>query len=45
MSFFGFDPTIPRDGGHPTGAPGFGTAPNPFASFGQPGGLEDHDDA
>lgn len=33
MSFFGFDATLPRDRGHPTGAPGFTAVSNPFASF------------
>jgi hypothetical protein len=33
MSFFGFDPTLPRDRGHPTKAPGFGQAPDPFATL------------
>lgn len=44
MSFFGFDPTVPRGGGHPNKAPGFGTAPDPFASISQHRELEDEDD-
>lgn len=42
MSFFGFDPALPRDGGHPAKAPGFGTTPDPFASISR--GIEDDDD-
>lgn len=44
MSFFGFDPTIPRGGGHPSKAPGFGAAPDPFASIPQHRGPADDDD-
>ncbi|KAL8796130.1 MAG: hypothetical protein Q9195_001463 [Heterodermia aff. obscurata] len=44
MSFFGFDPTIPRGGGHPDKAPGFGTAPDPFAGISQHHGTGDEDD-
>lgn len=44
MSFFGFHTALPRDGGHPTQAPGFGTAPDPFASFAQARSLKDDDD-
>ncbi len=44
MSFFGFDATLPRDGGHPTKAPGFGTAPDPFASISRNRALEEDDD-
>ena len=44
MSFFGFDTTLPRDGGHPTKAPGFGTVPDPFASISQGRALEDDDE-
>ncbi len=44
MSFFGFDPSIPKGGGHPTRAHGFGTAPDPFAGIAQHGSLEDDDD-
>lgn len=44
MSFFGFNPALPRDGGHPRHAPGFGTAPDPFASIAQGRSLEDDDD-
>ena len=39
MSFFGFDPRGPQDRGHPAQAPGFGSAPDPFASISQ--GQED----
>ena len=44
MSFFGFDPAIPR-GGHPDKAPGFGAAPDPFAGISQHQGTgyEDED--
>ena len=45
MSFFGFDPTIPRDSRHPSKAPGFGATPDPFASISQHHGLEDDNDA
>jgi DNA topoisomerase 2-associated protein PAT1 len=44
MSFFGFDATLPRDGGHPTKAPGFGTAPDPFASISRDREVEENDD-
>ena len=44
MSFFGFDTALPRDGGHPTQAPGFGATPDPFASITQARGLESDDD-
>ncbi|CAF9917200.1 MAG: hypothetical protein HETSPECPRED_003176 [Heterodermia speciosa] len=45
MSFFGFDPAIPRGGGHPDKAPGFGAAPDPFAGISQHQGTgyEDED--
>jgi DNA topoisomerase 2-associated protein PAT1 len=33
MSFFGFDPALPRD--HNARAPGFGAAPDPFAGLGR----------
>lgn len=33
MSFFGFDPTVPRDRPHNTKAPGFAQAPDPFAGL------------
>jgi DNA topoisomerase 2-associated protein PAT1 len=33
MSFFGFNTDLPRDRGHPVNAPGFGQAPDPFASI------------
>ena len=44
MSFFGFDATLPRDSGHPTKAPGFGSAHDPFASISQNRPLEEDDD-
>lgn len=44
MSFFGFDTTLPRDRPHPTGAPGFTAAPNPFATFTQNPPSEDDED-
>lgn len=44
MSFFGYDTSRPRDPGHNSQAPGFGTAPDPFASLPQRQGLEDDDD-
>lgn len=44
MSFFGFDPTIPRGRGHPDKAPGFGAAPDPFAGISQHHGTGDEDD-
>ena len=43
MSFFGFDPRGPQDRGHPVQAPGFGSAPDPFASISQNQSLG-HDD-
>jgi DNA topoisomerase 2-associated protein PAT1 len=42
MSFFGFDPTIPRDRGHNPSAPGFTQAADPFAGLSR---QEDDDDA
>lgn len=46
MSFFGFDPRGPQDRGHPAKAPGFGSAPDAFASISQNHGLgQDDDDA
>lgn len=45
MSFFGFDPPGPQDRGHPAQAPGFGSAPDPFASISQNQGLGQDDDA
>ena len=46
MSFFGFDPRGPPDRGHPAQAPGFGSAPDPFASISQNQPLgQDDDDA
>ncbi len=39
MSFFGFDSR-----GHPAQAPGFGSAPDPFASISQNQGLGQEDD-
>ena len=44
MSFFGFDPRNPQDHGHPAQAPGFGSAPDPFASIPQNQGLGQEDD-
>ena len=44
MSFFGFDPHGPQNRGHPTQAPGFGSAPDPFASISQGQGLGQEDD-
>ena len=31
MSFFGFDTALPTSQRHPVAAPGFGSAPDPFA--------------
>ncbi|KAL8815623.1 MAG: hypothetical protein Q9223_005251 [Gallowayella weberi] len=46
MSFFGFETTLPRNGGHPTNAPGFTAVSDPFASFSKnPPVEEDEDDA
>ena len=48
MSFFGFDSTLPRDRGHPSNAPGFGQAPDPFAGLSRNKAVaeeEDDDDA
>ena len=46
MSFFGFDPQGPPNRGHPAQAPGFGSAPDPFASISQGQGLgQEEDDA
>lgn len=42
MSFFGFDTTLPRDRGHPSAAPGFSQAQDPFANLS--GGPGDDDD-
>ena len=47
MSFFGFDPTLPaHNQGHPTTAPGFGQARDPFASLSRnrPQQVDDEDD-
>lgn len=44
MSFFGFDSTIPRDRPHPSSAPGFGQAPDPFAGLAQDRARYDDDD-
>ncbi|KAL8895437.1 MAG: hypothetical protein Q9207_008174 [Kuettlingeria erythrocarpa] len=44
MSFFGFDTKLPRDRAHPTNAPGFTAAPNPFTTFTQNPPSEDDDD-
>ena len=43
MSFFGFDATLPENRGHPVNAPGFGQAPDPFATASR-GALQDDDD-
>ena len=40
MSFFGFDPSR----GHPAHGPGFGTAPDAFASISQHRGTDQVDD-
>ncbi|KAI9842590.1 MAG: hypothetical protein M1837_007028 [Sclerophora amabilis] len=49
MSFFGFETALPRDRGHPTNAPGFGQAPDPFAAISRgeelQGEGDDDDDA
>ncbi|KAF2734980.1 hypothetical protein EJ04DRAFT_543318 [Polyplosphaeria fusca] len=42
MSFFGFDATLPKDGGHAANAPGFGQTPDAFAGLGG-GALDDGD--
>ena len=45
MSFFGFDTALPRDRGHPSAAPGFGQAQDPFANLSRgPDNDEDDDD-
>ena len=44
MSFFGFDPKGPQGRGHPAQAPGFASAPDPFASISQNQGLGQEDD-
>lgn len=47
MSFFGFDTTLPRDRGHPTHAPGFAHAADPFEGLkrgGDPEAYEGNDD-
>lgn len=41
MSFFGFDPTRPRDHGHNPSAPGFAQAADPFAGLSR--GADDDD--
>jgi DNA topoisomerase 2-associated protein PAT1 len=46
MSFFGFDPTLPRDRAHPANAPGFAHASDPFEGLSRgddPGGDENDD--
>ncbi len=45
MSFFGFDPTLPQGGSHPSKATGFGQAPDPFAGVSKAGADDDDDDA
>lgn len=45
MSFFGFDPAMPRDRGHPTNAPGFGQAPDPFSHVSNRALEDDEEDA
>ena len=44
MSFSGFDSTLSRDWGHPTTAPGFGQAPDPFAGLSKVRNTEVNDD-
>ncbi|KAL8758777.1 MAG: hypothetical protein Q9184_003818, partial [Pyrenodesmia sp. 2 TL-2023] len=44
MSFFGLDTNLPRDRAHPTNAPGFAAAPNPFTTFTQNPPSEDDED-
>ena len=44
MSFFGLDTSRPRDPGHNSQAPGFGIAPDPFASLAQGQRLDDDDE-
>ena len=44
MSFFGYNTALPRDRGHPSAAPGFGQAPDPFASLSQHRALENIED-
>ena len=45
MSFFGFDTNLPKDRGHPTAAPGFGQAPDPFGDLQKPQYQDDDEDA
>ena len=40
MSFFGSHATVSRDRGHPSAAPGFGQAQDPFAGLSR---NRDHD--
>lgn len=44
MSFFGFETTLPRDGGHPVNAPGFTAVSDPFASISNNRPEEDDED-
>ena len=44
MSFFGYDTALPRDRGHPSTAPGFGQAQDPFAGLSRGNLAEDEDD-
>ncbi|KAL9045417.1 MAG: hypothetical protein Q9214_001535 [Letrouitia sp. 1 TL-2023] len=44
MSFFGLNAAHSNDRGHPTQAPGFTSAPDPFASLSQNRGPEDDED-
>ncbi|MCJ1404183.1 hypothetical protein MMC11_007408 [Xylographa trunciseda] len=44
MSFFGFDSSLPKDRGHPSAAPGFGQAPDPFAGLSHDRARYDDDD-
>lgn len=44
MSFFDYDSTLPADHGHPSTAPGFGQAPDPFAGLSQDRARYDDDD-
>ena len=43
MSFFDFNSSLPVDRGHPSKAPGFGQAPDPFAGLSQDRARYDND--
>ncbi|SLM40290.1 Topoisomerase II-associated protein PAT1 [Lasallia pustulata] len=45
MSFFASNATLPKDQGHPTTAPGFGQAPDPFAGLSRNQASDEDDDA